>query len=255
MRKSYPYQLKTPAWCLLVLAMLAGCDAFRADDSPRPEQVTIDFGALDALRFPLADEHCMTVRDSVVLRTRNLDKGRESVQGRKLLDGATSAVFENVEVGEGEIQFEAEVYSITQQLLYTGRSRPASPQENFQIEINLEAVAPVMMACPTDVQLEFLAELGAGTLTGAPVQIANVGTGSLRWRISSMVEGTCLINNELPGPCLIFADTLGSVPAGMPDTLFVGSLASTYDRPTYQVDVMTDQGDIPLTITPFGGPF
>jgi hypothetical protein len=215
--------------CLLAVGMCiiaVGCEHDKAVDVQRSSEsnVQIDLRALYRSSSPTQPGSCSSTIDSVSLLVDPED-GSQQQYGKKLAEGDSIITF-GVTVEQGSVQFTANVLSNNQTLLYSKTQRTEVKAEGFEVGLQLDKKAPVMVVCP---DLLVVAWQSRGTFL-----MENVGIGTLNWRVVNVP------------PSLSINPATGSLPAQSKDTIVVQSNDTT--RETFPIRFDSQAGYLDLAI-------
>jgi hypothetical protein len=204
---------------LLAVTLVAGCDQTGAHTKGESEAVF----DLRPLFLSAQQERCVSVVDRLILTVTEAD-GEEQVVVRQLaVDDAEVRV--PVRVNPGSVRFDAAVRSNDGTLLYSGTRRVDVTPNGFRVEVNLDAVNAVLMACPELVPLVLVPD-GGGYRGG--FRLINRGVGTVSW-VATSVTPLCGRGTFLLQPCAATA-------AAGSDVLVSGSASSNVMRP-YEIVV------------------
>jgi hypothetical protein len=220
---------------LLLGINLLGCgpDSAATFDQAAPSgSVVLD---LSSLRHPPgqgAQQTCASLAAEVVLR---VEEGGEAEEFRRDVAAESGMVrFDGIEVQQGTVRFSAEVLSDNQSLLYGGEISQPIEAATFQVDLALQALAPVLQVCPGDISL------GRGSDSSEAVQIRNLGIGTLTYQA---VSPDC---SQVP--CVSFSLPTGSVAEGASGEL-VAALDRILPATSLELTVQSPQGSVPVAVT------
>jgi len=209
---------------LCILALACEHDGVMDVQRPRESNVQIDLRALDRGSSPNQQGTCSSLVDSVSLLV-DPEGGSQQQYAKKLAQGDSVITF-TVKVDQGSVQFAANVLSNNQTLLYSKTQRTEVKANGFQVGLQLDKKAPVMVVCPD--------LLVVAWQSSATFLIENIGIGDLNWRIVTVP------------PRLTINPASGSLPAQGRDTIVVQSYDST--RETFPMRFDSQAGHIDLAI-------
>jgi len=146
-----------------------------------------------------------------------------------------------VSVPEGEVTFQAEVTSTTGVVLYRGDTTVPVLQDGFQVEIPLQAVAPVLV-----VESDSIRSTPTGTAPGpGRFVLVNRGIGTVVWRVAAVspTQPPCAED-----PCLLLTPSSGTVSSAAGATAFLRAEPSTTPARVYTLRLETDQGTVDVRV-------
>lgn len=221
-----------PGAALAVLALaLVGCSEPPAGPAgPRTATVAFDAGPL--LQSPPEGRPVSVIALARLVVTT---AGGERTQEAPLDADATGVAFE-VTVPEGPARFEAQVVSNNASLLYTGARDVPVTSDGFEVVLDLEAVAPVLVAAPDSQRTAALL-----APAGSPFVLRNRGLDAVTWSVES-------VEPPLDGcgehGCLRILPSRGTVSAGASETLRVSSVSTP--AALYRIRLASAEGTVDL---------
>jgi hypothetical protein len=215
--------------CLVAVGMCiiaVGCEQDKAVDVQRSSEsnVQIDLRALHRTSSTGQQGSCSSIVDSVSLLV-DPESGSQHQYGKKLAEGDSVVTF-GVKVEVGSVQFTANVLSNNQTLLYSKSQRTEVKADGFQVGLQLDKKAPVMVVCPD--------LLVVAWQSSASLLLENIGIGDLNWRIVNVP------------PRLTINPASGSLPAQGQNTIVVQSNDTTAQ--TFPIRFDSQSGCIDLAI-------
>jgi hypothetical protein len=193
---------------LLLLACIPGCVDGQLDTSPSAT-IILDVAPLLHHTADGAQVVCATVAQEAVLRVDN--RRRASLP---ITREVSSLVFEDVEVRPGRVQFDVEIRSSTNALLYAGGQTVEVEVEPFQVAVSLERENGVLRVCPA---------MQLGVRSVGWLEFTNVGDRPITVDLPqppSSCSGPCFTYGQSPTRFAVDPDDEVSV------NIFVSELAS-----------------------------
>ena len=150
------------------------------------------------------------------------------------------ATFE-VTVPEGPVTFHAEVVSNTGVTLYDGTDEVMVDSDGFQVEIDLTARAPILLAIPDSLRTTL-----DGTAPGAGIfLLSNAGRERVQWHLASVSppQHSCPTD-----PCLDIFPQSGEIASPTQATHFIRVAPLNTPARLYTLRLETDQGIVELQV-------
>lgn len=240
--------LRVPALAGGLAALLASaCDLPSGADATRVATVTVDAAPL------LAAGHggVASVLDMAELVVAHAEGGITVVRAPITADEPTAEL--EVEVGGGVHRFEARVFSNDGTPLFEGSTDAEVRSQGFAVEIQLRAVAGVLVIAPDSVRIPW-----GGQLVGG-FEVENRGSDWLFWQVVEVDPP--LISCD--APCLRMDPSGGELGPGTTTSMQV--VASRIAAGVYTLRVASTVGDLELRVfvdtagvgappRPLGGP-
>jgi hypothetical protein len=228
---------RCPRWAAAALAAgavlaLGACDGGIAEPEALRSTWTIDVGPLLAG----AQNRFASVLDHAELTIARED-GQTSTVRMPLTVEEPAAIFD-VRVPPGRHRFEGRVISNNGSVLVEGNRVVDVQADGFAVEIDLRAVAPVLVAFP-DSGMTIPFDVGEAVFT-----LGNLGAGSLAWQVVSVdpPQSSCLQS------CLRFSPPSGQLGPDSTAVLRVYGPVQARYRGLYRVRLGSQVGTLELKV-------